>query len=50
MIKIEKTMTKGRFNLVDTSKESGDDAHYIRQLDLEEVKELGYSIVNLITE
>jgi hypothetical protein len=50
MIKIEKTMIRGRFNLVDPSIESGDDAHYIRQLDLEEVRELGASIANLITE
>ncbi len=47
MIKIRETISKERFNLVDTEKIGSDD-YYIRQLSLVEVKELGNSIIELI--
>lgn len=46
MIKVEKTMLVGRYNLVNTLKE-GDD-RCIRQLSLSEVKTLANSIIDLI--
>jgi len=40
MIKAEKTIDKDRINLVDTEYLAGSDKHYVRQISIEEAREL----------
>ena len=50
MIKVKKTSIKGRYNLIDDTKPNHDSDKYIRQLNITQVKMLGKSIINLISE
>jgi len=47
-IKIEETCIIGKFNLINDSIPRSNEDRYIRQLNIEEVKVLGKSILNLI--
>ena len=48
MIKAEKTIHEGKFNLVNTEIDSGLDEHYIRQLTKEEAIALLRSLLNVL--